>query len=118
MGLLARLFGRKTKDRDVVTFDADKVLRTLPDGRTESVRWDELEKVWILTTEQGPAADDVFWMLDGKSGGCSVPSEAEGMQELLLRLQRLPGFNNAAVIQAMGSTANAQFLCWSRSNAP
>ena len=36
------------------------------------------------------------------------------MNELLSRLQQLPGFDNEAVIKAMGSTNNAKFLCWKR----
>ena len=32
-----------------------------PDGSIENVRWDELQKVSILTTSDGPWAPDVFW---------------------------------------------------------
>jgi hypothetical protein len=115
MGLFASLFRRSAKGRNAVSFDDEGVVRTLPDGRTERVSWGELEKVSILTTDEGPMADDVYWMLEGKTGGCAVPSEAEGMKELMARLQQLPGFKNQAVIQAMGSTTNAEFVCWSRS---
>ena len=113
MGLLYALFRRKPKGRNAVSFDDEGVVRTLTDGRTETVKWAELEKVWIMTTDEGPA-EDVYWMLQGKFGGCAVPSEAEGMKELLERLQQLPGFKNQAVIQAMASTSNAEFVCWIR----
>ena len=86
-------------------------------GEQQSVRWDELEEVAIVTTDCGPFLDDVFWMLCGKNRGCVVPSESLGTNELIERLQKLPGFDNHAVIQAMGSTDNARFVCWTR-NTP
>ncbi|MDR3158031.1 MAG: hypothetical protein LBU11_03265 [Zoogloeaceae bacterium] len=102
-------------DRGHVAFDAEQVTRTLPDGRIESVRWADLQEVSILTTDEGPMTDDVIWMLHGQdNGGCAVPSETEGMQELLPRLQELPGFDNEAVLNAMGSAGNAIFICWKR----
>jgi hypothetical protein len=118
MGLLSRLFPRKPRGRDTVSFDDRQIVRTLPDGRTEVVRWDDLEEVSIITTDEGPYVDDVYWLLKGTSGGCAVPSEAEGMKELLPRLQQLPGFNNKAVIEAMGSARNTTFICWRRGEAP
>lgn len=97
---------------DRVSFDDERVVRTMGDGRHESVRWDDLQEVVILTTDEGPLRDDVFWILKGTSGGCAVPSEADGMDALLRRLQRLPGFDDAAVIRAMGCTANEAFVRW------
>ena len=86
------------------------------DGKQETVLWSELQNVTIMTTDEGPFSDDVFWVLSGSETGCLVPSEAEGMKELLPRLQQLPGFDNEAVIRAMGSTGNEKFLCWRRNN--
>jgi len=101
--------------KDRVVFDTERVTRIMPSGKTETVRWDELQEVFILTTDEGPMADDVFWMLCDKDGGCAIPSEAEGTKELLVRLQQLPDFDNEAVIKAMGSTCNAKFICWRQS---
>jgi hypothetical protein len=97
-----------------VRCDEAGVVRTMPDGTQETVSWDDLEAVIILTTDEGPFRDDVFWLLKGSASGCAVPSETEGMSELMTRLQQLPGFDNDAVIRAMGSTDNATFLCWQR----
>ena len=100
----------------VVTFDDQEVVRTLTDGGVERVRWDELEEVSILTTDEGPFVDDVYWLLISRTGGCAVPSSAKGSAELLPRLQRLPDFDNEAVIKAMGSTSNGRFLVWRKSS--
>ena len=86
----------------------------MPNGHQEHVRWDALQEVSIITTDEGPFADDFFWVLLGEPGGCAVSSLAKGSNELLIRLQRLPGFSNEAMAQAAGSTKNAKFVCWRR----
>jgi hypothetical protein len=71
--------------------------------------------VVVLTTSDGPFAEDVFFMLAGQNGtGCIVPQGAPESTQLLERLQRLPGFDNGALIRAMSSTEDATFRCWRR----
>jgi hypothetical protein len=98
----------------VVSFDDELVRCQRPGGLVETVKWSDLRAVLIQTTDAGPLADDVFWILAGEESGCVVPSEAAGMERLLERLQQLPGFDNQALIEAMGSTDNRRFLCWQR----
>jgi hypothetical protein len=43
-----------------------------------------------------------------------VPQGAAESGALLERLQRLPDFDNGKVIEAMGSTGNARFVCWKK----
>jgi hypothetical protein len=83
-----------------VEFDEEGVTCTRPNGSTEHVPWSELRAVIIQTTGNGPFVDDLFWMLVGRKSGCMVPSEAQGCDRLLERLQRLPNFDNKAVILA------------------
>lgn len=109
-----QVWGQALKARDQVTFDDDGVTRTRRDGLVEYVGWDELLSVEIATTNEGPWCDDVFWLLSAGDHGCVVPSEAEGMRELLMRLQELRGFEDEAVIRAMGCTDNELFPVWSR----
>lgn len=79
---------------------------------SESVTWSDLFLVEVHTTDQGPLAEDVFWVLHGASDtGVVVPGSAV-TGDLLERLQALPGFDNEALIRAMGSTVNAVFECW------
>lgn len=100
--------------RFVVRVSDAEVVCERPDGRVERVGWDELQKVEVLTTSAGPFTADVFWGLIGTDGGCCIPQGATGEKELLQRLQALPGFDNSAFIEAMGSTSEARFLCWQR----
>lgn len=101
-------------EKETVTFDAEEVVRTMRNGRQERVRWDDLVEVGIVTTDEGPWLDDFYWLLLGTNGGCAVPSEADGSQELLARLQSLPGFDNEAVVRASCCTENANFVAWRR----
>lgn len=69
--------------------------------------WKHIQKIEIITTDDGPLAPDVFWLLHGTHSGCVIPQGATGESELLEWLQALPGFDNGALIEAMGSTSNA-----------
>lgn len=107
-------YGRALSARDQVAFDDEGVTWTRRHGLAEQVGWDELLSVDIATTNEGPWFEDVFWLLSAGDHGCVVPSGAEGMVELLTRLQQLPGFDDKAVIRAMGCTNNDLFPVWSR----
>lgn len=97
---------------ETIAFDEEGVTRTMRDGRVEQICWDDLERIEIVTTDQGPFADDVFWLLVGDKGGCVAPSEAEGTPALVDRLFALPGFDYGKVIEAMSSCENSRFLVW------
>jgi hypothetical protein len=112
-------FFRKEKESTVATvsFDDEIVTCRRSRGVEECVRWSDLRQVSIETTDAGPAADDVFWVLQDGGAACVIPSESVGMPLLLERLQQLPNFDNEAVIRAMGCTENQQFVCWRRSES-
>ncbi|WP_083410098.1 hypothetical protein [Mycolicibacterium rutilum] len=83
-----------------------------PDDLT-GVRWDALTEVSLRTTDRGPAEEDVFFVFAYADG----PSTAIGLgdsEELLPRLQRLPGFDNEAFVQAMGHSSDGVFVLWRR----
>src|SRR5262249_42904855 len=85
----------------------------LSDGGVEQVAWNDLQGVAIMTTSEGPFAEDVYFVLAGRDGtGCVVPQGAPESTALLHRLQALPGFDNEAVIQAMSCAHDATFVCW------
>lgn len=97
-----------------VSWDDTTITCTSPSGDVQSVPWRDLQSVAIRTTDAGPFVADVFWILQGSESTCTIPQGARGESELLRRLQELPDFNSEAVIAAMSSTDNAEFLCWSR----
>lgn len=85
-----------------------------PDGTTETIGWDQLNRVEVVTTDEGPFLPDSFWVLTGNQTQCTIAQGAQNENLLLERLQTLPGFDNDGLISAMGSTANARFLCWDK----
>jgi hypothetical protein len=106
--------GLEPESRFMVRISDTEVACERPDGKTERVGWNDLQRVEIRTTSDGPMAPDVFWLLHGTNGGCAIPQGATGERALLERLQALPGFDNGQVIEAMGSTSDRTFLCWQR----
>jgi hypothetical protein len=93
-----------------VAFDDESVTVARSYAKRESVQWRDLQEVRIVTTSAGPFAEDVFFVLVGRKSGCVVPHSK--VDPLLPRLQALPGFDNAALIRAMGSADEAVFTVW------
>jgi hypothetical protein len=102
------------ENKFIVTVNDEEVICQRPDGKTESVRWDELQGVVIETTALGPFGTDLFWILAGEKSGCVIPMGATGEDDLISRFKRLPNFDFQAMIMAMGSTENDRFVCWHR----
>jgi hypothetical protein len=98
----------------VVTVSDSEVINKRPDGVIERIALKDLKEVAIETNSSGPWGADVWWLLTGATADarCAYPGGATGEQSVLQWLQRLPGFDDKAVIAAMGSTSNARFVCW------
>jgi hypothetical protein len=122
LALLARLRRRAPRplvpeSLYAVSFDDTAIRVAAPDGEVMSVAWDDLVKVGIRTTDEGPLSPDVFWGLHASTRPEPVvfPGGASGESELLSELgRRLAGFRHEQVIEAMGSTSNRYFVAWER----
>lgn len=122
MGFLRSLFGPRTTDKrlmpealSIVTCDKESVTCCHPNENPQTVAWNDLLSVVIETNDSGPWLCDVFWRLRGSNSECIVPQGATGEKLLIDALQKLPHFDNEAMISAMHSVDNAQFECWKRS---
>lgn len=99
----------------VVEHDAMGVRVLQPDGARQAIGWGEVLVVAIETNDSGPWGADVWWVFEDGSARVAYPQGATGDAGMLEVLQaRLPGFNDAMVIEAMGCTDNARFVCWTR----
>jgi hypothetical protein len=98
-----------------VTIGTSEIAVESPDGRIERIAVADLQDIRILTNDSGPWGADVWWWLSGSGGRCAFPGGAAGDDAMLRFVQSLPGFDNEAFIAAMGSTGNAEFVCWPRS---
>ena len=84
--------------------------------KEESVSWQDLNKVEILTTDAGPSSEDFFFILHGRDGkGVAISNDLAVKHGLVATLQnRLPGVDNKAIIEASGSTEVRRFLVWQK----
>jgi hypothetical protein len=73
----------------------------------------ELIEVALMTTSQGPFEEDVFFVLTYDDGTNNSIPLGEG-QELLTRLQELPGFDNETFIRAMAVSQDRVSVLWRR----
>ena len=97
-----------------VTCDETGIAFSRPKAPSEHLSWAELAVVEVHTNDTGPSGTDVWFVLGGDHGYLSVPQGATGDDELVRRLQALPGFDDAALIEAMTCTDNRVFRCWTR----
>jgi hypothetical protein len=115
-GALAWRARARTKEppRFTVSFDNHEIVSSGEGRSDETVAWSDLTEIMILNEDAFPVGSQ-YWLLAGSDGnGVAIPSEAEGMQDLLGAMQeRLSGFDNAAVVQAMGSLDGA-FRVWKK----
>src|SRR3712207_6742199 len=56
------LQARNKPRKERVEFDALSIRRYFPNGQVERIAWNELAEIWIVTTDEGPLVDDVFWV--------------------------------------------------------
>lgn len=97
--------------------DDEAVRVTDAAGQGAAVRWDALHTVAVMTTDDGPWAEDVFFVLESEDDVCVVPQGLAHAQGLVDRVLDLPGVDLGAFLAAMGSTDHAVFLCWRRDDA-
>ena len=77
----------------------------------ESIQWNNVIRIWCVTTSDGPWLPDQWLLLEGNDGGCSFPTEAIGFDGIWNELkQRFAGFNYEPLIN--GGTDDAKHLCW------
>ena len=116
-GVLAMIFGKRIHREHSwggqLTIDDMGITRTAKNLR-EYVAWADVERVRIMTNDQGPYLEDVFFIVDSKKGdGCIVAHDLAVRAGLLEALQsRLEGVNSKAVIDAMCSVENQMFTIW------
>ena len=82
--------------------------------REERVLWEELARVEIVTTDQGPWSEDFFFLLEGGDGAGVAVSNALAVKHGLVAIlqRRLAGLDSRAIIEASGSARARRFLVW------
>jgi hypothetical protein len=102
-----------------VSRSGDEVAVAPPQGGGERMKLAAITRVVIVTNDTGPFGTDVWWMLvdDAARRAVGYPQGATGEKDMLDWLVALPGFDHDAMIAAMASTENDEFLCWERAGS-
>ncbi len=101
------------ESRVLVELTDNQVRCTWPKEEPATVDLAQLKTVLIETTDAGPLACDLFWILEDHTGArLRVPKGATGEEALVNYLLELDGFNHMLMVVAMGSTSNNNFECW------
>ena len=104
-----------------VRTDAASIYVPHRSGRTDGLAWADPGSVTILNTDAGPAASDLVWVLQSRDKRRSLIVEmgAPGEHDLLRAMQeRLSGFDNMGVVEAMSAAENGSFLIWDYAQPP
>src|SRR5690242_1375475 len=71
-----------------LTITADEIACDHAKRDRESIRWDAVTEIRLVTNSEGPWQPDVWLLFVGDSGGCSVPTEAKDFDKLWPELER------------------------------
>jgi len=94
-------------------FDGDVSVKA-PDGAETRISLAQVGEIAVETNDSGPGGADVWWRFFDADGRaiCRFPGGATGESAALRVFQTLPGFDNDALIEAMGSTSNRRFVVY------
>ncbi|HEX5031815.1 MAG TPA: hypothetical protein VFX78_10195, partial [Candidatus Eisenbacteria bacterium] len=70
---------RASFDRFRLVITEDEIACEHSVRKRESIRWNDVSRIWYVTTDAGPRVPDEWFLLESESGGCSFPSEATGL---------------------------------------
>ena len=91
----------------------DEIACEHPKRLRESIRWEDVNRIWYVTTSDDSRLADEWLLLEGERGGCSFPTEAKGFDGIWDELkQRFAGFDYVPLIH--GGTNESKHLCWER----
>jgi len=85
-----------------------------PQRKTESIRWQDIDEVRLINTDEGPWLPDVWLALIGQETGCLIPQGAKGYDEVYDIVSQYEGFNFENVMKSMCCTSNEQFELWKK----
>ena len=108
-----RLRRRQTPSKYRLLITTDEIACEHPKRKREAIRWEDVSRIWYLTTSEGPWLPDEWVLLEGENGGCSFPTEVSNIAAFWDELkERFPGFDYQPIIR--GGTDDAKHLCWER----
>lgn len=120
LNFLRQHFHFNSTPETTVSFESttDGLLCRDSENGVKQIRWDDLVRVTIITTDQGPFQEDVFFWFETADGGIVVPHEEELRLKLVQLVEdKFGGMNFEEMINAMACTDNARFVIWKANKA-
>ena len=116
MGLFSNVFKPKNQhpeDHYRVTITAITLEVAYPPAERDTVKWNDINTILIVTKDQGPAQPDVWLTLISDEGKCMIPQGAPGYDDVYDIVSKYKAFDFENVIKAAMCTDNKEFLLWS-----
>jgi hypothetical protein len=109
----------RVRDDESIDISSWGVRRSGENGLRESVAWNDLTEVAVLTTAGGSFTEDVFIVMRGLGNdGVVVPHTLAVESGVLTELQsRLPDFDNETFVSALQCKRDDVFVVW-RASGP
>jgi hypothetical protein len=98
-----------------VRHDADLITVKVPGAPDLSIAWDRIESVAIVSGDAMADPPELFWLLLGgdRRRPLLIPMGVPGEHDLVHAMQdRLDGFDNMAVVEAMSAKGRVGFKVW------
>ncbi|TGK34484.1 hypothetical protein EHQ12_01475 [Leptospira gomenensis] len=105
---------RKPEDEFVVTLTDEFVRVEHPKRKTEEILWKEIDEIRLINTDAGPFQPDIWLVLIGENGGCSIPNGSEGYSRVYDIVSEYDNFDFMNVILSMSTAENREFQLWKR----
>ncbi len=83
-----------------------------------AVSIEALVRVTVVTTSDGPWAEDMHWLLEEDGGArLLIPNAATGTEKLFDAFAALDGVDYSMATKAMGSVGNDSYVIWAKPRA-
>lgn len=115
--LFNRILFRKAIEKNTPVFEFNEECGTItyPDEDPVEIIWSDVERIEIITTNDGPWSEDFWWLfyLKGTESPIDVPQGAKGNEGIFDVLKKnFEGHDMETIMKALGSTSEARFNVW------
>lgn len=112
---------RKAIERNTPLFEFDELHGSirLPGESPRLIPWSDVSKIEIVTTDQGPWEEDVWWLfyLNEQEIPIDMPQGTQNHERIFDVLESFfTDVRMDRISKAMGSTSNAKFEVWSKNS--
>ena len=100
----------------IIVTDHQITCRYPKSNKTETINWEDVDQIQVLTTDEGPRVCDVLFVLQNvqTNTGVALPQDCPETKLVFEKVQKWHGFDNENFIKAMSCTENQWFLVWKK----